>query len=297
MKPLLSNCRYLLSVSRLPAATQNSRRQSIRLSLLRPSDVMIASFPRSGNTWLRFLLSDLLLQTEGRASATRLHVHPDRLVPDFDRGDDLLDVAFDAMATRCIKTHLKWCEAFRRAIVIVRRPADCLVSYYHFQRRYTETRSQVEAIGIDRFCMQQLDSCLEHLESYLAAFQRDRSSFHFMTYEQLHAQPIDTILRACRFLGLVVDARMAERAVENHRFHLHAQAEEEAGVVPAGERFFRSGQVGSSLTELLPQTIRQIQDRSGILYDQAVAHAQAPTEATGYLEPGGIGIDLGSSGG
>ena len=42
----------------------------------------ISSFPRSGNTWVRFLLSDIFLQRAGRATATVLPVHPDRLIPD-----------------------------------------------------------------------------------------------------------------------------------------------------------------------------------------------------------------------
>ena len=43
----------------------------------------VSSFPRSGNTWMRFLLADVLLQNHGMATSTELPVHPDKIVPDF----------------------------------------------------------------------------------------------------------------------------------------------------------------------------------------------------------------------
>ena len=43
----------------------------------------VSSFPRSGNTWIRYLLADVFLQRHGVATATELPVHPDRIVPDF----------------------------------------------------------------------------------------------------------------------------------------------------------------------------------------------------------------------
>lgn len=274
MNQWLKGCQSIRTRCRVSGAKKNVRVRAIRLSLLRPSDVMLASYPRSGNTWLRYLLGDILLQKQGWETATRLPIHPDRLIPDFDRGDDLLDVAFDSATTRCIKTHLPWCDAFGRAIVIFRKPADSLASYYHFQRRYTETRSQVETLGIDRFCLQQVDAWLGHLESYLDAFQHGLSNIHFVTYEQLHDQPIEALRRVSRLLGLVIEDSAIERAIENHRFNLHAR--DEACNTVTNDRFFRRGQVNASSSDLLPQTLDRIQERCESLYQEAAVFSQDP---------------------
>src|SRR5208282_528963 len=43
----------------------------------------VTSFPRSGNTWMRFLLSDIFLQNHGIETATDLKVQPDGIIADF----------------------------------------------------------------------------------------------------------------------------------------------------------------------------------------------------------------------
>ena len=43
----------------------------------------VSSFPRSGNTWIRYLLADVFLQNHGVPTSTELPVHPDKIVPDF----------------------------------------------------------------------------------------------------------------------------------------------------------------------------------------------------------------------
>ena len=39
-------------------------------SILTKKDIFLASFPRSGNTWMRLLLSDLILQMQGFSTNT-----------------------------------------------------------------------------------------------------------------------------------------------------------------------------------------------------------------------------------
>ncbi len=43
----------------------------------------VTSYPRSGNTWMRYLLSDVFLQIHGIDTDTKLAVHPDEIIADF----------------------------------------------------------------------------------------------------------------------------------------------------------------------------------------------------------------------
>lgn len=44
--------------------------------------IFVSSYPRSGNTWVRNLLSDILLQKSNFQTNTNLPIHPDKIIPD-----------------------------------------------------------------------------------------------------------------------------------------------------------------------------------------------------------------------
>ena len=106
----------------------------------------VSSFARSGNTWVRYLLSDVFLQNHGLETATELAVHPDEIIPDF---------YCEAIAKRnravptpglLVKTHDIFGQLQKqfgegvaqepggncRHLYIYRTPEDSLVSFYHF---------------------------------------------------------------------------------------------------------------------------------------------------------------------
>lgn len=155
--------------------------------------IFVSSFPRSGNTWMRFMLSDILLQLQGIQTATELQVHPDDLIP-------ILEC--DSIAqrlTRCpewalepplvfIKTHFSFARLEHifsgndargsaagsgsharsqncRALFLYRAPEDALVSFYHMEacRRGKSIR------GVDDFCRKGLSGWMENMNSYLRA--------------------------------------------------------------------------------------------------------------------------------
>lgn len=239
-----------------------NRGMARRLKLVCPTDTMIASYPRSGNTWLRFLLCDVLLQQRGMKTDTTLPVHPDRLIPDLDRGDRLPAEHFSAETSRCIKTHLGWNDAFRRAVVVFRQPADSLCSYYHFCVLCPQTR-HLTADGIDAFCLAQLDDWSGHLRSYLAASQAKECRVLFLTYEQMKRFPSEALGAACDFVGLDVNQGHILRAVSNHVFERHTSQEKACS--QTGEKFFRRGEIGSADDELQPSTRRTIRNRTASL--------------------------------
>src|SRR5438270_613556 len=90
-----------------------------------PTDVLLVSYPRSGNTWLRFLLANAL-----RPAQVATFADVGAVVPDiYDEPDrDLLR----RPVPRVLKSHEPFDERYRRVLYLVRHPADVAVSYYHY---------------------------------------------------------------------------------------------------------------------------------------------------------------------
>src|SRR5205085_11792879 len=90
-----------------------------------PTDVFLVSYPRSGNTWLRFLLANALRPAEPATFATFGEVVPDI----YDETDRELR---RRPSPRVLKSHEPYDERYRRVVYLVRHPADVAVSYYHY---------------------------------------------------------------------------------------------------------------------------------------------------------------------
>jgi len=93
-----------------------------------PDDVFLVSFPKSGNTWTRFLVGNLI-RGDDRVSFVNIgHVVPDiaglprrefRLIP----------------RPRVIKSHDCFDPRYRRVIYLVRDPRDVAVSSYYYAKK------------------------------------------------------------------------------------------------------------------------------------------------------------------
>jgi hypothetical protein len=89
-------------------------------------DAFLASYPKSGNTWVKFMLAQLL------TGATADFDSVERVIPDIGGHRDLPRLLPEG--ARLIKTHEPrrppWGRYYKRAIYIVRDGRDVAVSYY-----------------------------------------------------------------------------------------------------------------------------------------------------------------------
>src|SRR3954465_10432280 len=111
----------------------NLSRTRVRSTLLwmrhrafNPADVFTASYPRSGSTWLRFILVELLV---GQSSGFK---NVNQLSPDV--GEHFSANALLPGAGRLIKTHELYLDSYEKAIYLVRDPRDVAISEYAYQK-------------------------------------------------------------------------------------------------------------------------------------------------------------------
>jgi hypothetical protein len=238
---------------------------------LRLSDVFLSSFPRSGNTWMKLLLADVILQMHGYQTDTKLPIDRHQIISDIYKHPLKEFRPAVKLPFRLIKTHErhenisgKWTWRFRspRVIYVFRDPADALCSFYHFEKlRDSENNNAATSDEIDRFCREHVTEWRCNVESYIRAKRKKPGRVLMVSYESLHEQAVPKLRAAAMFLGIDATEEMCFRAVENHRFERQRQIED--------KQFFRRGLRGGSKDELLAATIAFIEQECRSTYDRA----------------------------
>lgn len=96
-------------------------------------DLFLVSYPKSGNTWMRFILANLLrLDNEGPAADPIDFISAVRYVPEYELHTDEVDAA---PRPRVLKSHATFDACFPRVVYLVRDPRDVYVSYFHYMRK------------------------------------------------------------------------------------------------------------------------------------------------------------------
>lgn len=176
-----------------------------------PDDVFLTSYPRSGNTWTRFLIGNLIHSDE---EVTFLSV--ERLVPDMYKHSDR--VLRGLPRPRTVKSHECFDPRYRKVIYIVRDPRDVAVSNYHWELKL---RSVKEGYSIEEFVPRwmapdfwpRIGSWGDHVGSWLATRQ-GKEGFLLLRYEDLKENSERELARVAEFLGIQASSERVKRAVE-----------------------------------------------------------------------------------
>jgi hypothetical protein len=173
-------------------------------------DVWLVSYPKSGNTWIRFLIGNLVAGGE-----TVDWTNIERRVPDIYLNRDY--TLRGLRRPRYLKSHEPYRPEYRRVILVVRDPRDIAISYYHFalkSRWLTSADSMADFI--DRFVGGHIDpygSWGENVGSWLGA-RRGTANFCLVRYEDLLADAERERARLADALEIPADSSQIRRAVE-----------------------------------------------------------------------------------
>lgn len=289
-------------LSRLLIHARNNR-ELRRWLASRGSLIFIASFFRSGNTWTRCLLADILLQNRGVKTDTSHSDQTDKLVPDIY--DDLVSRRIlTSDEVLAVKTHepfldnLSFLEPSNpgqvRFLYLYRSPEDALVSYYHFRlltspvvARWSDIRS---------FARKEFPIWKKHVASYLEAADTGAPVF-FMSYERLLAEPEFAFGSILRWIGVPHAPDQVRHAVENVKFaNLRALEENKRKGPQNGEFFFRRGSSGDGAAELGSDIAAGMQEEAAALLarlDERAATSLKDLASHGGCSPArakGVGV-------
>jgi len=173
------------------------------------TDIFVASYPKSGTTWLQYILHLLV---------KRRPLGPDeRLADHFPHLEEVGAAAVGALPRpRLIKTHLRRdMVPFASSVpylMICRNPFDCAVSFFHHTRgfpRHYDFSDGSFADFFDCFIAGETDfgDYFEHLISWYA--ESGHENMFFMTYEDLKRDTKLMVQRMAVFLRERVSASIA----------------------------------------------------------------------------------------
>jgi hypothetical protein len=196
---------------------------------VRPADVYMASYPRSGSVWLRFVVMETIL-SDSNFDDLRF------AVPELGRQH--LAPALASGGGRVIKSHELYRSEYKRAIHLVRDPRDVAISYFRFMQRIGKIvirpGDDIDA-SFDRF----IDAMLvpyrvdahgtwqSHLFSWVTAEKDGRVDLIRVRYEDLKSDTAGKVRDIARFLGVELTDADARRVAERTTIDRMRAAERE----------------------------------------------------------------------
>ena len=176
-------------------------------------DIFLVSYPRSGNTWARFLVGNLLYDepvtfANVDSRIPEIYLFPDRILRRAPR-------------PRVLKSHECFDPRYKRVIYIVRDPRDVAVSYYHYaiKRRLIPETYGIAAF-IPRLMASEFDvqwSWAANWQDHVMSWYRMRDGmpgFLFLRYEDMLEDTIGELARVALFFGFEPSRERLRRAVE-----------------------------------------------------------------------------------
>lgn len=165
-----------------------------------PDDTFIVSYPRSGNTWTRFLIANLLHPEELVTFA-----NIERLIPDSEAQSSRYIKR--TPRPRVIKSHAYFDHRYKNVIYIVRDPRDVALSYYNFSRKYRHIDDQYPLTDyVNDFVSGRLSSADwgtwgENVASWFYTHCR-RPGFLLLRYEDMIENPECELAKLASFFGI-----------------------------------------------------------------------------------------------
>ncbi len=230
----------------------------IRHRGIRPSDVFVASYPRSGNTWLRFMLYEILV---GQSSSF-VNIH--QLVPDIGQQDAALPLL--AQDGRLIKTHEPYRREYKKAIYLVRDARDVALSEFAYQKALGIIPDDFE-LYLQRFLRGQVNpfgSWVEHVNSWMKAQDDEHAKILLVRYDKLRREPEESLAAMMEFLAVNVERQTIQRAIANNSVEkMRAKEKANPQKASAKGRFVREGSVGGWSEAFTPAQALQFEQSTG----------------------------------
>ena len=236
---------------------------------LRPTDVFLVGHPKSGNTWLAYMLA--VMTRDDREQNINIS-NIGEYAPTIHGNDIRIGEYATLPDPRIFRSEATvYPEAYPRTIYIVRDPRSVLLSYYHHCVHDTHRTDWPIADFVDEMLT---NGCIRSLEPDLIRWDRqveawleraERQKVIVVKYEDLKKDRRAEMEKLSRFLGFEHNQAAIDLAAERGDFSQMRSEEKQFGAESyAGEKgqrgfFVRKGKVDSWKEEMSPEVIGRIE--------------------------------------
>lgn len=194
---------------------------------LNASDVFLASYPRSGNTMLRFVLAEVLSGTPSSFDSIQ------RIVPEI--GVQVRALPLTSGGGRLVKTHEPYRRTYRRVIYIVRDVRDVMLS--SFARESALDLLHIR--NLDDYVlpfmqgkMTRFGSWQQHVAGFLDSPLARNGDLLVLRFEDMRNDLERTVNRCLEFLGKDAIPAAVRSAIRNNSLEKMRAKEDTAKTLP-----------------------------------------------------------------
>jgi hypothetical protein len=224
---------------------------------LRNSDVFFASYPRSGTTWSRFTLFEILTGHEAGFTAVNQTI---RTI--YGPGGPALLPGNG----RLIATHEQYRKEYKRAIYLVRDVRDVALSEFAYTTALEFFRGDLDQFLKAFLCgkISPFNPWQQHVTSWLDSPLGGTPNLLVVRFEELRKNPLQEFTRMAEFLGAGANPGRIEQAIRNNELHRMKEKEraEPQRASVKGE-FVRSGAVQGWRNKLTVEQVQFIEQHAG----------------------------------
>jgi hypothetical protein len=205
-KQRLRGARFRSKLLRRPLVRSRHKR-------LTPRDAFLASYPRSGTTWLRFLLYETLTGESPEFGSIRA------AVPSVGKQRGARPVLVGG--GRLVQTHETYSHGDRLVLYVVRDPRRVALSEYFWQKR-NRTYDGSLAAFVEDFCRGRSNpwgSWGAHVEFWRQSEPAGNSHLMIVRYEDLSRDTFEVFRRVVNFLGANPEDDLVTAAIEHNCLH------------------------------------------------------------------------------
>jgi hypothetical protein len=275
LKPALVPYRAgLVSFYRCRAAYRRRKEKSLWLMRrhLKQSDIFLVGHPKSGNTWLAYMLA-ILLNKDKERQITVANVG--RYVPVVHGKDGTIGRFRMLHEPRVFRNEYPiHPDAYPKTIYLIRDPRAALISYYHMYRAIKDDNQ----LALDGFINEYLvHGCIRSWEPDLKRWDKqvldwieraaDRNRVLIVKYEDMVHDVRKVLPRVLDFIGVLYNEEDLALAAGRGSFESMRTSEERHGAESylriadrKHEHFFRRGKVDSWKDEMDSTIVHRIED-------------------------------------
>lgn len=202
-------------------------------------DTFLVSYPKSGNTWMRFLIGTLYFRE--KMDWLSLNKFPDCYYPD--------EVLLRSPFPRILKSHELYDDRYQKVIYIVRDVREVVISYYYHHLRHVEGLQNLPFDQFfDYFMAGEVWPGLwdSHVQSWLAHRDKPQEGFLLLKYEDLKRDPFAEAKKITAFLNLNRSDSELKEAIEWSSFgNMRALEQKQWGNFNPDNPFVRHGGINT----------------------------------------------------
>jgi hypothetical protein len=212
----------------------NTNAQKIGLEKIYRDDIFLVSYPKSGNTWIRFLLANLLA-----AKNPVTYESLEDYIPSLHRSKERIN---QFRRPRIIKSHFPFYYIYPKSIYIVRDGRDALVSFYHYLSDLGKFKGSFEDFFFSDAHME-VGTWQTHVQGALSYKKENPSNMVIIRYEDLLVDTVLQIRRIVSFCDINKSEEAILEAVEKSTFKQLKRMQREKGIFIENKKvnFFRRG--------------------------------------------------------